>query len=219
MLSVLFALVGAVNAAPLVIDTCASYVMTGNTITCAVAPPAVCPPGQVGTPPNCTTPPPSSDLCAGLRVIGNQALPFAGAAGGPSSSAGAFGDNTVWLFSLVVPAGQLPTASAGAFQVAEFGSQPTTRELTLSRYPCDFRPYDSYGNNGPIAISKNGTTAAVGFTVGCPSAACRSQPGVMLAATTYYFSARNWSEFPLPNGGYSCGIASCNATFNYQPTR
>jgi len=217
MINILALLISSALAAPLTfeIPTCASFTFANNVLTCvpATGPP---PPIVVDTPPIITPPPTAGmELCKGLRVIGNQALPFAGSVGGMSSSSGAFGDDVVWLFSLTVPAGQAPTSTVGYFQAAEYQGQSTSRHLTLSRYACDFRPYDPYGNNGPVAQSRNGTTAAVQFTVGVD----RTRPGVMLAGTTYFFSVRNWSDFPLPNGSGSCGITSCNATFNYQPTR
>lgn len=220
----LFLFVTPAFGAPLVIDTCSSYVLTGNTVSCAstTPPPATCPPGQVGTPPNCAPPPPASDDLAnciyqGFNVLGGSAkeLSFAAASSGPSSAVGGFGDGAVWLFKLTVPPGTMPTTRIGQFQVAEYQGQPTSRQLTLSRFPCDFRPVDVYGNNGPINASNNGTTAAIQFTVGVD----RSMPGVMLAGTRYYFSARNWSDFPLPNGSWSCGAGNvCNATYNYQTT-
>lgn len=234
-------------SAPLTLEfpQCSSVTLSGNTVTCTptgttpppstcppgqigtppnctVPPTEQCPPGQVGTPPNCTTPPPTAGLenCTqhGLSVLGGSAkeLSFTAASGGQSGTG--FNDTNAWVFKLTVPAGTPQTSRVGQFQVAEYSSQPTSRFLVISKVPCDFfRPMDAYGATGPINLSRNGTTASTNFQVGQP--ANPTQAGMMTAGETYYFSVRNYSDYPLPNGSPSCGAGNqCQATYNYQTT-
>jgi hypothetical protein len=129
-----------------------------------------------------------------------------------STQSGNFGDNTVWLFSITPPAGTAPSATLGRFAISEFSGPITSRQLTISTTPCDFRNRDYTGANGPIGVS-NGTTASIIYGVCAPQFfggnAC------MTAGTTYYVSARNWQLDPTPQ--VSCGQTSCNAIMNDQP--
>jgi hypothetical protein len=128
-----------------------------------------------------------------------------------SAQSGSFGDNTVWVFQIAVPAGA-PTASVnGYFQAAEFGGLATPRQMTISRSACDFRPKDYTGVNGPLSVS-NGNTVAIYYGVGTPQffgGIAKLTPG-----TTYYVNIRNWSA---DSSSYSCGQGTCPAIMNEQP--
>jgi len=193
---------------------------TGDT-TCVPSsgptPPPVCTPPQTGTPPNCVTPPPTPSNCQaqGIAILGGSiiSLPWGTAQGGVSNTLGSFGDNIAWVFSLSVPPGQQPTTTVGSIQVAENGGQGTTRNVTMSLTPCDFRAYDGTGVNGPIAVCRNGTTCGVQWVVGAQSTARAG----LKAGTTYYLNIRNFDDF----GGWSCPTppGNCPAVENVQPTK
>ena len=121
-----------------------------------------------------------------------------------SSQAGTFGDgnSTVWVFKIAVPAGTPNTTVPGRFTVAEFGSFATSRQMTVSTLPCDFRPRDINGNNGPLAVQGDGTTVSLYWGVG----AHQSYWAGMTAGQTYYISVRNWGS----GTGNSCG-GNCTA--------
>ena len=96
-----------------------------------------------------------------------------------------FAWNGAWAVRFVVPATigtRLGNVSGG-----EFAGEPTVRDATLSRTPCDFRPTDPTGVNGPFArssgISINNQFAAQPTSGGYPVL----QPGA-----TYYYNVRNW---------------------------
>jgi hypothetical protein len=115
-----------------------------------------------------------------------------------------FAWNGVWVVKLTVPPGAAST-QLGGITVAEFGGPPTTRQTTLSRFPCDFRPNDPGGVNGPLAQS-NGNTTAISFRLG---AALGGVPG-LTPGEVYYVNVRNWQ---VETGSISCdpAIARCEA--------
>ena len=93
-----------------------------------------------------------------------------------------FGDN-VWCIAFTVPAGTAPTSNVGYGSVAEFGGDPWMREMTLSRFPCDFRPADPTGANGPLEWSI-GKQATIHWRVG-------GDPNNLQPGVTYYYNIRN----------------------------
>src|SRR5258708_38497366 len=95
----------------------------------------------------------------------------------------------------------------GRIVVAEFGGPPTFRETTFSRVPCDFRPDDPTGNNGPF-VRDEGTGINESFVPGA------SSPGTigLMPGVDYYVNIRNWQA----QGGFiSCdpSILRCDAFF------
>jgi hypothetical protein len=128
-----------------------------------------------------------------------------------SNASGNFGDNTVWLFKLVVPPGTPNSSIIGRFTTAENQGPNTFRQLTISTQACDFRQKDYTGLNGPLAVS-NGTTAQISYGVATPFI---FGPAGLTAGTTYYISVRNWQLDPTPQS--SCGQTSCNAVSNNIP--
>ena len=115
-----------------------------------------------------------------------------------------FAWNGVWVVKLTVPIDATPDA-AGAVTVAEFGGPTTTRQMTISRFPCDFRPDDPTGSNGPLAQTENSTTR-IGFVLGAGSA---GSPG-LTPGQVYYVNVRNWET---PTSTISCdpAIGRCEA--------
>jgi len=87
-----------------------------------------------------------------------------------------------------------PRPPRAAPQVAEYQGPPTPRHMTLSRSPCDFRPVDPTGENGPLAES-GGTATLINWNVG-------AEPLALVAGETYYFNYRNTN----------CAQASCDAS-------
>ena len=128
-----------------------------------------------------------------------------------SNASGNFGDNTVWLFKLVVPPGTPNSSIIGRFTTAENQGPNTFRQLTISTQACDFRPKDYTGVNGPLAVS-NGTTVQISYGVATPFI---FGPAGLTAGQTYYISVRNWQLDPTPQS--SCGQTSCNAVTNNIP--
>ncbi len=115
-----------------------------------------------------------------------------------------FAWNGAWVVKLTVPIDATPGA-AGAVTVAEFGGPPTPRQMTISRFPCDFRPNDPTGNNGPLAQVASNTTR-IQFVLGAGS---MGTPG-LAPGVVYYVNVRNWQ--PLTSS-ISCdpGIGRCDA--------
>jgi hypothetical protein len=103
----------------------------------------------------------------------------------------AFAWNGAWTVRFSVPVG----STGGNMTSAEFAGQPTFREVTISRTPCDFRPTDTTGANGPLA-RQSGLSNAIQFTT-------TFHPGftVLTPGATYYYSVRN---FQPSTGTISC---------------
>jgi hypothetical protein len=128
-----------------------------------------------------------------------------------STQSGNFGDDTVWLFKLTVPAGTPTSTTNGSFSLSEYQGPETLRQLTISTQACDFRSKDVFGVNGPLAVA-NGSRVTIYYGVGTPFI---FGPPELTAGQTYYISARNWQLDPTPQS--SCGETSCNSLMNEQP--
>jgi len=175
-----------------------------------ITPPA--PPGRPSLAPGPRLPAPA--LCKGFGAV----LPITDVFWAQdttswySTQGGNFGDNTVWVFKLVVPVGTPNSTAAGSFTIAEFLGPNTPRQLTISKQACDFRPRDFTGAIGPLATCQDGTSCQISFAVQTPHVF----GGIagLAAGQTYYVNARNWSNFPTP--AYDCGQTTCNAIMNFQ---
>ncbi|HEX8010480.1 MAG TPA: hypothetical protein VF814_06040 [Casimicrobiaceae bacterium] len=97
-----------------------------------------------------------------------------------------FAWNGVWVVKLTAPPSGASTGP-GTISVAEYGGPPTARQTTLSRFPCDFRPVDPTGNNGPLEQS-NGIATTSYFGLGAASGGI---PG-LTPGEVYYVNVRNW---------------------------
>lgn len=97
----------------------------------------------------------------------------------------AFAWNGVWTVRFVVPS--TIGTRVGRVSAAEFSGEPTTREATISRTPCDFRAVDSTGVNGPV--SRTSGISVTNFFSADPS-----RPGypVLQPGATYYYNVRNF---------------------------
>lgn len=125
-----------------------------------------------------------------------------------SNQSGNFGDNSVWVFKLTVPAGTPNSSTFGYFNLVEDNGPGTFRQMTISTQACDFRPKDFTGVNGPLGVS-NGVSVSLYYGVAVPF--IFGNPG-LTAGQTYYVSVRNWQLDPSPQP--SCGLTSCNAVMN-----
>ncbi|MEP7276605.1 MAG: hypothetical protein ABI812_09635, partial [Betaproteobacteria bacterium] len=117
---------------------------------------------------------------------------------------GGFVYNGAWAIKFTVPS----TAGAGQFgslTVAEFGGPPTFREISVSRFACDFRANDLTGGNGPLGRA-GGNSATLAFQVGASSASLAG----LAAGQTYYLNVRNYVP---QSGNVSCtaGQQRCDA--------
>ena len=103
--------------------------------------------------------------------------------------------------------------------MSEFGGLPTTRQMTISSLPCDFRATDFRGVNGPLT-SSNGSTASISFlAVPADQVGTTGTVADLVPGRTYFVSVRNWSvDLNQGAGGVSCPVGStCDAIFNYAP--
>ena len=117
-----------------------------------------------------------------------------------------FAWNGVWVVRITVPTNATAT-QLGRIYVAEYFGPPVSREVTLSRSPCDFRALDATGNNGPL-LWAGGVSAGGPIGLGTSSGgAANLQPG-----QTYYVNVRNRT----PDGSISCSEAQgrCDAFLN-----
>jgi len=111
---------------------------------------------------------------------------------------GGFVYNGAWAIKFTLPG----TAGAGQFgslTAAEFNGPPTFREISVSRFACDFRTTDLGGANGPLGRAA-GSTASLAFKIGA------NAPNLtgLTAGQTYYLNVRNYA----PNSG----TVSCSAS-------
>jgi len=98
-----------------------------------------------------------------------------------------FAWNAAWAVRFVVPA--TIGTRVGRLSAAEFAGEPTFREATVSRTPCDFRPTDPSGVNGPVSRA-SGISVTNLFTAQ-PTAA--GYP-VLQAGGAYFYNLRNWQS-------------------------
>jgi len=110
-------------------------------------------------------------------------------------TAPAFAWNGAWAVRFAVPA-TMSAASIGRMTSAEFAGEPTVREVTISRTPCDFRATDTSGTNGPLA-RQSGISNTIQFT----TSATRAGYPVLTPGATYYYNLRNFQPF---NNTISC---------------
>jgi hypothetical protein len=101
----------------------------------------------------------------------------------------AFAWNGAWAVRFVVPS-TIGSTRIGRLSSAEFAGEPTVRDATISRTPCDFRPTDPTGADGPIART-SGTSNTILFS---PDP---SRPGypVLSPGGVYYYNLRNFQAF------------------------
>ncbi|NUO50832.1 MAG: hypothetical protein HOV80_18420 [Polyangiaceae bacterium] len=107
---------------------------------------------------------------------------------------GGFPPDRIFVLPMTLAATPTSYPTLGNTSMAEYQGPPTMRHMTISRSPCDFRPVDPTGVNGPLAESA-GTAALIGWNVGV-------EPLALVAGETYYFSYRN----------LNCAQASCDAS-------
>jgi hypothetical protein len=114
-----------------------------------------------------------------------------------------FAWNGAWTVRFTVPP-TMRTTSLGRLSAAEFAGPATTRQVTISNSPCDFRAVDASGASGPFATQFGSTTTLL-FTVD-PS---RSGVPLLAPGGTYYFNVRNVDA----NGSPTCSasLGRCDA--------
>ena len=131
--------------------------------------------------------PPPPGLCGGFPSYLWSDL---GMQGGRVESAAlvtppGFAWNGAWAVRFVVPS--TIGTRVGRLSAAEFAGEPTVREATISRTPCDFRATDPSGVNGPLGRS-SGISVTNWFTAQ-PTPA--GYP-VLTPGATYYYNVRNY---------------------------
>lgn len=156
-------------------------------------------------------PPPPPGLCTGHGVLGPIMATWGQQGFWSSSASGNFDDNTYWIFQLDVPGGTPDSIISGYFNAVEGNGPGTFRQMTISKFACDFRTVDVTGVNGPLSVS-NGVSVNLYYRV----AASTTQGIAGLAASqTYFINVRNWQLDPTPQP--SCGLVTCNAVMNHIP--
>ena len=158
------------------------------------------------------TAPPAPDFCGPYPSLLHSAIPWTETIlYSVSSPPPGFAWNGVWVGRITIPPGTSASGS-GRIDVAEYAGGPLPRDVTVSRFACDFRPQDSTGNNGPV-LRANGSSFAGLFTVG-PSSLGYAE---LQAGRTYYVNIRNASA----DGTISCPAAAetCGALLYLRPPR
>ncbi len=158
-------------------------------------------PSGPGTPASITlnwsaSTPVAQDFCGNFPSVLRTNVPWATqraiTAGYPDPG---FQWNGVWVVRFTVPAGTPASSTSGRLFVAEFGGPPVVRDVTVSRFACDFRGVDVSGTNGPL-LDTGGVSANGLLTVSSPAGgAAVLQPG-----QTYYINVRNRGS----DGSISC---------------
>lgn len=159
---------------------------------------------------------PPADLCAGYPSVINVDLPWGNGQQVTTGSLGGFPWDAVIAGRIVVPADAAVGSLLGTMVVAEYQGPPTTRAISLSTVPCDFRdmtagaPTDLSSVTHPMAWNF-GNTASINFTVGPGNG---TQP-TLLPGSTYYLNVQNYS---LDLMGNSCSsMTTCDAVLNVSP--
>ena len=150
------------------------------------------------------SPAPAPDFCGSMPSVLYSVVPWANTTlFSPGYPDPGFAWNGAWVERFTVPPQTPASTRTGAIDVVEYGSGPLSRQVTISRYACDFRPRDPSGANGPFFSNTSfGASAsiAVGNAVG---AAVALVPG-----QTYYVNVRNVAA----DGSISCPQATGNCS-------
>lgn|GEM_PF-3325636 len=129
-----------------------------------------------------------------------------------SSALGGFESAGIFVGRITVPGNFTSTSgNVGTMNTAEYQGPPTTRMVTVSTLPCDFRPVDPTGANGPMRVSY-GNTASISFTV----TGTAIQAVQLVAGNVYYLNVRNYSFDLMAN---SCNTATCDAIIAVNPPK
>jgi hypothetical protein len=149
------------------------------------------------------------DLCAQFQpnVVRFVSVPWGDYSRMLTATQGGFGPDTVMVMQLTIPSSPASFGTTGYTTLSEYQGPPTLRELSLSRFPCDFRPVDPTGVNGPLELT-GGTIGHIYWNVGVP-------PLALVPGETYYFSYRNWMVDSSGNGQTSCPQSACNAGISH----
>jgi hypothetical protein len=115
-----------------------------------------------------------------------------------------FAWNGVWVVKLSIPA-NATGSGGGRISVFEYGGPPTRREVTISRFACDFRAVDPAGNNGPLLVDE-GTATNDYFILGAPSGGFIG----LTPGNVYFFNVRNW-QFETSSISCDPAIKRCEA--------
>jgi hypothetical protein len=140
----------------------------------------------------------STDFCSQYGDVARVSIPWGGFASPhqpgvvPSDYGNALRSNEVLVISVPVPAS---IQNMGGFQAiaSQYAGNPEYKTVTLSRSPCDFRPLDRTGQNGPISSGTSATVTVYGSAS-------------MTTGQTWYVNVKN------ANGCSS----RCDAIVNFQ---
>ncbi len=155
-------------------------------------------------------------MCAGYPSVLDVDLPWGNGQNVTTGALGGFAWNAVIAGRIVVPADAATGSLLGTMVVAEYQGPPTTRVISLSTTPCDFRdmtngaPVDPQGGAHPMAWSF-GNTASINFFVGPGD----GSHAALLPGQVYYLNVQNYS---IDLMGNSCtSMTKCDAVLNVSP--
>ena len=133
-------------------------------------------------------------FCSQYARVKQFSIPWGNTSRFNTADYGGFSPETVFVVQLAVPSTPASFPAYGNSSFAEYNGPPTLRHMTLSTTPCDFRPPDPTGVNGPL-VSTQGTATLINWNVGAP-------PVSLVPGSIYYFNVRN----------LGCGQDFCEAT-------
>jgi len=155
-----------------------------------------------GAPP---PPPGGGGFCSQYTNVKQATMPWGG--GYTSVNDGGFAANATIVIALTVPP-DYPNPNVGNINWAEFSGAPTTRLITLSTQPCDFRlsgGFDPTGATAPMTASNSGL-GALSWSLSAinnPS----SPVAQLFPGQTYYVNIQNKY---LRTGAQTCTKGYCD---------
>ncbi|MBL8920073.1 MAG: hypothetical protein JNJ54_14505 [Myxococcaceae bacterium] len=152
--------------------------------------------------------------CSGLPDVVTFDFTWSDSSSVLTMQAGGVRADTIAVGRITVPTtAAMPLAQPGQVRFVEYIDGQAQRQMTLSRFPCDFRGFvpggvsrtDPTGVSFPVVWSNDINTQLI-FRLSPPGAV------VLPPGTTWYVSLRN---VDWVTGAPSCGTATCNGLFNF----
>lgn len=152
--------------------------------------------------------------CTGLPDVVTFDFTWADSSSVLTMQAGGLRAGTIMVGRVTVPAtAAMPLGQPGQVRFVEYIDGQAERQMTVSRFPCDFRGFvaggvsrtDPAGLAFPVTWS-NGINTQVIFQLSTPGTV------VLPPGTTWYVNLRN---VDWVTGTPSCSTATCNGLFNF----